>query len=160
MLFSSLEFLYLFLPLTLVIYFILPKGKNHVLLVSSLIFYGLAQPRHLPLMLSLCLADYAAGLVVAAQIAKGHTRTADAAVVVAVGSNVLALFAFKYLDPLISLLGGTPIGLELPAGISFYTFQAMSYVIDVRRRCAEAQRDPFTFVTYVSLFHSSWQDLS
>ena len=152
MLFSSLEFLYLFLPLTLVIYFILPKGKNHVLLVSSLIFYGLAQPRHLPLMLGICLADYTAGLVVANKMAKGHTRAADAAVIVAVGSNVLALFAFKYLDPLISLLGGTPIGLELPAGISFYTFQAMSYVIDVRRRCAEAQRDPLTFVTYVSLF--------
>lgn len=152
MLFSSFEFLYLFLPLTVILYFICPKGKNHVLLVSSLVFYGLAQPRHLPLMLGICLADYAAGLAVASQMAKGRTRKADAAVIAAVASNVLVLFTFKYLDPIISLVGGTPIGLELPAGISFYTFQAMSYVIDIRRRCAQAQRDPLTFMTYVTLF--------
>ncbi|MBQ9112534.1 MAG: MBOAT family protein [Clostridia bacterium] len=152
MLFSSLEFLYLFLPLTAILYFICPVGKNHVLLVASLVFYGLAQPEYLPLMLAVCLVDYAAGLAVSVQMAKGHTRGADIAVTFAVASNILCLFIFKYLDALLSFAGVTPVGIELPPGISFYTFQAMSYVIDVRRRCAEAQKNPLTFITYVSLF--------
>ena len=153
MLFSSLEFLYLFLPLTLVAYFICPNGgKNHVLLVASLVFYGIADPKYIPLMLAVSLGDYALGLLIAAKLKGGKEKSARLLVGVTAALNVLVLFLFKYLDPLLSFFKISPLGLTLPPGISFYTFQAMSYVFDVYRRETEAQRDPLTFATYVSLF--------
>lgn len=153
MLFSSLEFLYLFLPLTLAVYFILPFGaKNYVLLVSSLVFYGIAQPKLLPLMLFVALLDYAFGLFIVKVMEKGRERAANALCAAAVVSNAAVLLAFKYLDAILVALGLRAIGIELPVGISFYTFQAMSYVIDVRRRVARAQKNPLLFVTYVTLF--------
>lgn len=153
MLFSSLEFLYLFLPLTLVLYFLSPtRGKNYVLLAASLVFYGITQPKYLPLMLAVSLADYAFGLFVFRAVTSERTRTADTLTAVAVVLNVTVLFSFKYLDPVFSFLGFKPLGIELPPGISFYTFQALSYVLDVRRLASRAQRNPLLFVTYVSLF--------
>lgn len=153
MLFSSLEFLYLFMPITLIAYFISPfKAKNGVLLAASLVFYGIAQPKHLPLLLSVSLADYAFGLVIYRRVLADKKKQADILTATAVVLNVLVLVAFKYLDFFLALLGFTPLGTELPSGISFYTFQAMSYVCDVRRRASRAQRNPFLFVTYVSLF--------
>ncbi|MBR4012680.1 MAG: MBOAT family protein [Clostridia bacterium] len=153
MLFSSLEFLYLFLPLTVGVYFLLPSGaKNYVLLLASLIFYGIAQPRLLPLMLAVALFDYGAGLLIWREMARGREKRANVVCAFAIVANILTLFIFKYLDAVFSLFGAKPLGIELPVGISFYTFQAMSYVIDVRRRAAWAQKNPFTFVTYVTLF--------
>lgn len=153
MLFSSLEFLYLFLPLTAAVYFLCPKRlKNYVLLVASLVFYGIAEPKYLPLMLAVALADYAFGFFAALCVARGREKLADALTAVAVVSNVAVLFAFKYLDAVLALLGLRPIGTELPTGISFYTFQSMSYVIDVRRGAARVQKNPFLFTAYVSLF--------
>ena len=153
MLFSSLEFLYLFLPLTAILYFLSPNGgKNYILLISSLLFYGIARPSLLPLLLGVCLFDYAAGLVIGSCVLRGLSRRANAITALTVTVNVGILFAFKYLDPILLLSGIEPIGIELPSGISFYTFQALSYVLDVRRRAARAQKDPLLFVTYVSLF--------
>lgn len=153
MLFSSFEFLYLFLPLTVGLYFVLPFGaKNYVLLVASLVFYGIAAPKFLPLMLAVSVADWGLGLLVWRWMRLGKPKRANAAVAAAVVSNVAALAFFKYLDPILAALGFEPLGTELPSGISFYTFQAMSYVLDVRRQAARAQRNPLTFVTYVSLF--------
>lgn len=153
MLFSSLEFLYLFLPLTAILYFLSPNGaKNYVLLAASLIFYGIAQPKYLPLLLAVALADYGFGSLIYREMAKANQRRANAILTVAVLLNVLVLFAFKYLDAFLRLLGFSPLGIELPPGISFYIFQALSYVCDVRRRTSEVQKNPFLFVTYVSLF--------
>ena len=153
MLFSSFEFLYLFLPLTVFAYFCVPRGgKNHVLLIASLIFYGIASPRLLPLLLAVSLADWGFGLFIETQMLKGKPRRANAAVVLALLFNVGVLGFFKYLDPLLSVLRFKPLGIELPVGISFYVFQAMSYVLDVRRRTVSAQKNGLTFVTYVSLF--------
>ena len=153
MLFSSFEFLYLFLPLTVFAYFCVPKGgKNHVLLIASLIFYGIASPRLLPLLLAVSLADWGFGLYIEAQILKDRPRRADRTVALAVIFNVGVLGFFKYFDPLLSALGLEPFGIELPVGISFYVFQAMSYVFDVRRGTVEAQKNGLTFLTYVSLF--------
>lgn len=153
MLFSSFEFLYLFLPLTVLAYFALPwSWKNHVLLVASLIFYGIASPRLLPLLLTVSAADWGFGIYIEAQILKGRQKRADTAVVLAVIFNVCVLGFFKYFDHLLSALGFHTLGIELPVGISFYVFQAMSYVFDVRRRTVRAQKNGLTFLTYVSLF--------
>lgn len=153
MLFSSLEFLYLFLPLTLIAYFCCPRrARNYVLLVSSLIFYCASGLRFLPLMLSVALADYAFGLLVFRARQNSRERAASAWCTTAVISNAAVLFVFKYADALLAALGMGALGLELPVGISFYTFQATSYVIDVRRGAARVQKNPFLFVTYVALF--------
>ena len=153
MLFSSFEFLYLFLPLTVLVYFCIPDGgKNHVLLAASLVFYGIASPKLLPLLLIVSLADWLFGLFIEAQILKSRQRWANATVVCAVIFNVGILVFFKYLDPFLSVIGVSPLGIELPVGISFYIFQAMSYVFDVKRRAVAAQKNGFTFLTYVSLF--------
>ncbi|MBE6576849.1 MAG: MBOAT family protein [Ruminococcaceae bacterium] len=153
MLFSSLEFLYLFLPLTVLLYFLSPNGaKNYILLFASLVFYGIAEPSLLPLLLAVCLADFALGLAVEKSLFSQKEKRAKALVAVAMISNVGILFFFKYLDPLLSLFGAHTLGITLPVGISFYTFQAMSYVCDVYRRASRAQKDPLLFLTYVSLF--------
>ncbi len=153
MLFSSFEFLYLFLPITLAVYFLLPRGcKNYVLLLASLVFYGFSSPRLLPLMLFVSVANWGFGLIVWRLVGKGLERRANGIVAFAVAFNVAVLAFFKYLDPIASALGFEPLGIELPSGISFYTFQAMSYVFDIRRRAARIQKNPLLFVTYVSLF--------
>ena len=153
MLFSSFEFLYLFLPLTVGVYFIFPKGsRNYVLLVASFIFYGIFAPKFLPLLIGVSFADWGIGLLVWKCVEKGNVRSARTWVSVAVISNALTLAFFKYLDPIRSALGLRAIGIELPSGISFYIFQALSYVFDVRRRAVTAQKDPLLFTTYVALF--------
>lgn len=150
MLFSSLEFIYLFLPLTLLFYFLSPwRAKNYVLLVASLAFYGVAQPSFLPLMLAVSLVNYLFGLFIAR--AKDVKR-ADLYMWLAVFLDVGVLFVFKYFGLFIRLFELPFEAPPLPTGISFYTFQALSYVIDVRRRTIEAQKKPLLFTTYVTLF--------
>ena len=157
MLFSSLEFLYLYLPLTLLLYFTLPlRWRNPVLLIFSLIFYGWGEPVYVFLMVFTILVDYAAGLLIErAKTDKGRRAWLIAAVVI----NLALLAFFKYsgfvLDNLrrIPALASLPtFSIPLPIGISFYTFQALSYVIDVYRREVAAQKDPVAFGTYVTLF--------
>ncbi len=153
MLFSSFEFLYLFLPITLVAYFCARgRARNYVLLVASLVFYGIAQPKFLPLMVVLSLADYAFGIWIFSQCVRGKEKSASRICAFAVILNVAVLFVFKYLDAICVFFGHGELGIELPTGISFYIFQAMSYVIDVRRRAARVQKNPALFLTYVSLF--------
>ncbi len=153
MLFSSLEFLYLFLPLTLCAYFLSPQAaKNYVLLFFSLVFYGIAQPRLLPLMLFVTLADFFCGLFVWRFIRDGRQRAAKNVCASAVVFNLGILFLFKYLDALLGVIGIQRLGIELPIGISFYIFQALSYVLDVYRHTARVQKNPALFLTYVSLF--------
>ncbi len=153
MLFSSLEFLYLFLPLTLCVYFLSPRSiKNYTLLAASLVFYGIAEPSLLPLMIGVSLADYLFGRLISCAAARGRAKRAARLCAAAVAVNVGVLFVFKYLDALLSLAGLSPLMIELPIGISFYTFQAMSYVIDVYRGTARAQKNAAYFLTYVTLF--------
>ena len=112
MLFSSLEFLYLFLPLTAILYFLSPKGiKNYVLLLASLLFYGIANPSLLPLLLGVCLFNYTAGLLVGGCVLQGRSGRADLLTALAVTVNAGVLFAFKYLDPILSAAGVGPLGI-------------------------------------------------
>ena len=151
MLFSSLEFLYLFLPITLLLYFVCPPvARNAVLLIVSLIFYGFGEPIYVFLMILTIGADYVFGLAIAkkARLGKSPKRLLRCAV----AFNLALLGFFKYYDFLARTLGLPILGLSLPIGISFYTFQALSYVIDVARSEVQAQKNPVTFGTYVTLF--------
>ncbi|MGM9926803.1 MAG: MBOAT family O-acyltransferase [Bacillus sp. (in: firmicutes)] len=158
MVFSSLPFLFFFLPLALLLYFISPdKGKNIVLLIISLIFYAWGEPIYIGLMILSAMSDYIHGLF----IFKYRERNRFKAKVMLVSSlviNIGLLSFFKYSDFLIenmNVLFGTnleSLNLPLPIGISFYTFQTMSYSIDVYRGQVLPQRNPIALATYVSLF--------
>ena len=151
MLFSSLEFLYLFLPLTLLLYFCSPRPwRNAVLLFVSLVFYAFGEPIYLFLMLFTIAADYLFGRGIA--YAQRNGRSARWILVVSVVLNLALLGFFKYYDFLARSFSLPTLGLALPIGISFYTFQALSYVIDVYRNEVEAQRNLVSFGTYVTLF--------
>ena len=134
MVFSSLEFLFLYLPIVLVIYFAVPlKIRNLVLLAVSLLFYGWGEPLYVFLMAGTIVIDYAAGYILEKNRQKGKLVVAVTVII-----NLLILGFFKYYDFFIEnlrLIPGLsslePLGLTLPIGISFYTFQALSYVIDV-----------------------------
>lgn len=158
MLFSSLEFLYFFLPLTLFLYFFCPlRWRNTVLLVFSLFFYGWGGPTFVFLMVFTVLLDYGFGYLI--HVFRASARAKKCVLILAVVSNLLLLAIFKYTDFLIGTLRQIPtlsflepLGITLPIGISFYTFQALSYVIDVYRADAEVQKNPIRFGLYVSLF--------
>ena len=145
MLFSSLEFLGLFLPVTLLIYFLAPRRwRNLVLFLFSLLFYGWGEPVYVFLMLFTIAADFFLGLLVA----RTHSRTHLALAVIL---NLALLGFFKYYDLLASLVGLPVLGIPLPVGISFYTFQALSYVVDVYRG-SRAQKSFVDFGTYITMF--------
>ncbi len=144
MLFSSLEFIFLFLPLAVGIYFVLPqRWRNFWLLLSGLCFYAFGEPRFLPLMMLTILADYAFGRWIEHLFFKGNKRGAGRVLTFAVAVNIGQLVFFKYFDFF---------GLGLPIGISFYTFQALSYVIDIYWRRVRATKSLVSFGAYVSLF--------
>ena len=156
MVFSSLSFLFLFLPALLAVYFLVPRryreGRNAVLLLFSLGFYGCGGWRLLPLILVSIIMNYVFGLLAAP--GRRRRKTALAA---AVACNLGLLFVFKYLGfvtaNLHALIPAVPeLTILLPIGISFYTFQAMSYVIDVYRGDAAVERSFLHVALYVVLF--------
>ena len=151
MLFSSLEFLCGFLPLTLVLYFLCPmRARNALLLAVSLLFYASGEPIYLFLMILTVAADYMFGRWIEWSIrVSGRGRVPF---IFAIFFNLSLLGFFKYYDFFASWFGFGVLGLSLPIGISFYTFQAMSYVIDVYRREVRAQKNVVVFGTYVTLF--------
>ena len=151
MLFSSLEFLYLFLPFTLLLYFLCPlRWRNGVLLGVSLIFYGSGEPIYVFLMILTVAADFVFGRAIERAFERGGY--ARAWLCGAIVWNLATLALFKYYDFVAEMFSLPILGLSLPIGISFYTFQAMSYVIDVYRQQVRASRDPIAFGTYVSFF--------
>ena len=145
MLFSSVEFVFFFLPLSLILYFLAPfRLRNAVLLATGLLFYGWGEPRYVLLMALTVAVDYALGLAVA----RRHSRVW---LVIAVAFNLSILVFFKYYDFLASAVGLPTLGLALPVGISFYTFQALSYVVDIYRG-ERPLRDPVSFGAYITMF--------
>ena len=156
MLFSSVVFLYVFLPLTLLTYRLAPKqARNTVLLIASLLFYFYGEQKYTLLLVISSLSDYAHGLYIESH--RGQ-KGAKIALISSLVINLAMLGVFKYLDFFIgivnSLLGTSiaPVGLPLPIGISFFTFQTMSYTIDVYRGDAHAQKNLISFAAYVCLF--------
>lgn len=159
MVFSSLLFLLRFCPAALLLYYVVPgRFRNFVLFAVSLFFYAWGEPVYVCLILFSTLIDYTAGRAVGYYKARGKMRAAKAGVAVSAVINLGLLGTFKYTDFFLSTVNEwmhmdfvLP-HLALPIGISFYTFQTMSYTIDVYRGDADVQKNFITFGTYVSLF--------
>ena len=156
MVFSSLTFLLWFLPCVLLVYFLVPKkAKNAILFAFSLLFYAWGEPIYVGLMIFSTVLDYCCGRAV--EKYRG-TPKAKIGLLVSVIVNLSLLCFFKYTDFFIGTVNGIfrcnipLLNLPLPIGISFYTFQTMSYTIDVYRGDAKAQKNIISFGTYVSLF--------
>ncbi len=157
MLFSSIPFLYYFLPAVLLIYFAVPrKFKNTVLLLSSLFFYGWGEPMYLFLMIGSILLFYFCGLLIGKNAEKRKAKKLWLVVSVVVSLTLLGIF--KYADFFVSSVNSVTglsiplLRLALPIGISFYTFQCLSYTIDVYRGEVPAQKNLISFGAYVVLF--------
>ena len=157
MIFSSLTFLFAYLPLTLAVYFLVPlRWRNLILLLVSLFFYGWGEPVYISIMVLSILIDYTHGLLV--EKYRSRDKLARWFVAESVILNLGLLGFFKYWDFFAENLSRLPgitlpaLGLPLPIGISFFTFQTMSYTIDVYRRDAPAQRDIVAFGAYVTMF--------
>ena len=158
MVFSSLVFLFCFLPVSLLLYYLTPRRyRNAALLLVSLVFYGWGEPVFLLLMLAVILLNYGFGLLISRRKERG--RPARAALAWSIVFNLGILGFFKYAGFFIESLRVLPLlrflpvpEISLPIGISFYIFQSMSYTIDVYRGEVAAQRSLIRFGTYVSLF--------
>ena len=170
MLFSSITFLYYFLPIVLILYFLVPtKGKNYVLLLASLVFYAWGEPKYVFLMILTVGIGYVAGLVMdklhqpetGEKIQKTAVGTINAKKVVlflSVGLCLFFLVYFKYTNFFITNVNAVlktqipALNVIMPIGISFYTFQVISYIVDVYRGTVESQKNFFHLATYIAMF--------
>ena len=156
MLFSSVSFLYYFLPITLILYFVSKdKYKNIILLLASLFFYFYGEPKYTVLMLISAFSAYIHGILIEKFREKGYSKLfLVSGLVVSLG----ILIVFKYMDFIIKNINYisnsniTLLRLVLPIGISFYTFQGLSYIVDVYKKDAKVCRSFVDFATYVCLF--------
>ena len=156
MVFSSITFLFYFLPLVLFCYYLVPyKLKNFILLIFSLIFYAYGEPIYIFIMLFSCVVDYINALIIDKY---RNTYKAKLALIFSIIINLSLLAFFKYSDFFISIVNSLTnyniplLNITLPIGISFYTFQTMSYTIDVYRNEAPIQKNIFSLSAFVTLF--------
>ena len=154
MLFSSITFLFYFLPILLIVYFVVPKKfKNLVLFIFSLFFYFYGEPKYGFLLLISCIINYIMGSLI-----EKHRKYAKVFLIITLVYNIGQLLYFKYLDFFIENVNNifnTNIKfmyIVMPIGISFFTFQTISYVIDVYNKKVEASKSFLNFATYVCLF--------
>ncbi len=154
MLFSSMSFIYLFLPIVCVLYFFVrQESKNTVLLIASIIFYAWGEPRYLSVMILTILVNYIGALLI-----NDYRRYSKCALWVTIILNLSFLFYFKYFNFFIDNINLflqnkiSFVNVIMPIGISFYTFQAMSYLIDVYRQEVKVQRDLYKLSLYIVLF--------
>ncbi len=159
MVFSSIIFLCLFLPAVLILYYVLPgRARNAWLFAASLFFYAWGEPRYILVMLFSTVFDYCNGRLIEYFSSRNKPWATRALLVLSVAGNLGILCFFKYTDFVIeniNRLAGTDFGLlqlTLPIGISFYTFQTMSYTIDVYRGEIPAQKNIISFGMYVCMF--------
>ena len=162
MVFSSLEFLFLYFAASIFIYFAVPLSlRNLVLLVVSLVFYGWGEPLYVFIMVYSIIVDYICGYF-AGKYRETNKKKARAAVIASAMLNLAVLGFFKYYTFIVTNLQLIPLDflqaiptfadVELPIGISFYTFQTMSYTIDIYRGDAKVQKNIASFGAYVTLF--------
>ncbi len=154
MLFSSMTFVFMFLPIVLVLYLVTKKElHNPILLIASIIFYAWGEPKYLAIMLLTILLNYFGAIAV--DKFKNHKKIILASTVVA---NLGFLVYFKYFNFLIDNCNNLlhahiqPLDIVMPIGISFYTFQALSYVVDVYRGDCKVQKDVYKLALYICLF--------
>ena len=161
MLFSSITFLYWFLPLVIALYFIIPRPggsllwRNLLLFFASIVFYAWGEPIYVLIMLAQTLVGWASGLLIDRWRGKKASRTL---LIITVIVELSSLLFFKYTDFFIENLNSLfhsqfmLLAFALPLGISFYTFQILSYSIDLYRGKVKVQKNPLVFATYVTLF--------
>lgn len=153
MIFSSIPFLYYFLPLALLLCYLVPsRARNAFLLLASLVFYAWGEPKYLPVMAAATALGYGFGLAI-----ERFRRFRKPLLVLSIASSLGFLLYFKYADFFLENLNGLGgkvplLRLALPVGISFYTFQILSYTVDVYRGEVRAQRNPIDLACYVTFF--------
>ena len=153
MIFSSIPFLYYFLPLALLLCYLVPsRARNAFLLLASLAFYAWGEPKYLPVMAAATALGYGFGLAI-----ERFRRFRKPLLVLSIASSLGFLLYFKYADFFLENLNGLGLNipllkLALPVGISFYTFQILSYTVDVYRGEVRAQRNPIDLACYVTFF--------
>ncbi|WP_148410864.1 MBOAT family O-acyltransferase [Murimonas intestini] len=159
MVFSSLLFMFRFLPAVLILYYLAPrKIRNLVLFAFSLFFYAWGEPKYVFLMLFSITMDYTVGRLISRAKEQQDMKKAKRFLMVSIFMNVGILAFFKYADFIIGSINGAfgtgipLLGIPLPIGISFFTFQTMSYTIDVYKGATKAQRSWINYGTYVSMF--------
>ncbi len=156
MLFSSMTFLFVFMPLVMAVYFLSKKEiRNYVLLIASIIFYAWGEPRYLAIMIITILVNYAGAILLDKHYSSRQRLWIVSLTVVL---DLSFLFYFKYFNFVVDNINGVwatdfqLLDVIMPIGISFYTFQAMSYLIDVYRREVPAQKDVYKLALYIVLF--------
>ena len=154
MLFSSVTFLYYFLPLTVLLYYVAPdKWKNYVLLFVSLVFYSLGELKFLYVLVTSCVINYSISILF-----DKNVRYRKHLFVIGVAINVLALLYFKYTNFFISNINNIfdvnvkYLNIVMPLGISFFTFQSISYLIDIYTKKSKIPKNIFYYSTYICLF--------
>lgn len=153
MIFSSIPFLYYFFPLALLLCYLVPsRARNAFLLLASLVFYAWGEPKYLPVMAAATALGYGFGLAI-----ERFRRFRKPLLVLSIASSLGFLLYFKYADFFLENLNGLGLKvpllkLVLPVGISFYTFQILSYTVDVYRGEVRAQRNPIDLACYVTFF--------
>jgi len=154
MLFSSITFLYYFLPLTLLIYYITPKNyKNYILLIASMLFYSLGEFKFLYVLISSCIFNYLISIFM-----KKYQKNEKFFLVFGLIINILSILYFKYTNFFILNINNifniniTYLNIIMPLGISFFTFQSISYLIDIYRNKCEIPKNIFIYSTYITLF--------
>ncbi len=159
MVFSSLIFSFIFLPIVVLLYFLSKdKYRNYILLAASLLFYAYGEPRFVLVMILSIIVNYSLALFIDKQNAQGSKKASKALLITDIVLNLGLLFVFKYLNYsvlCINRLFGAELKdpeIALPIGISFFTFQALSYCIDVYRGTVRAQRNPLYAALYISFF--------
>ena len=154
MLFTSISFLYYFLPALIIIYFITPKKyKNIILLIASLLFYFYGEPKYVFLMIAEIIIAYIGAILI-----DKYKNQSKNILIITLFIHVLLLIIFKYTDFIIQTINDISnaniklLNIALPIGISFYTFQIISYIIDVYNGKVNVQKNIIKLATYVSLF--------
>ncbi len=160
MIFSSLAFIFGFLPIVLLFYFLIPgrQGRNIILFLLSLVFYAWGEAVHVLLLLFSIFFNYCSGLGMDALDKKGKLKQRKVAFILIVTVNLLLMGVFKYTYSVVSILNGCfgfglgDPAIYLPVGISFYTFKVLTYLIDLYRRQVPVQRNLIKLGTYISVF--------
>ncbi|MDD2648039.1 MAG: MBOAT family protein [Eubacteriales bacterium] len=151
MLFSSLTFLLYFLPIVIILHYILPnRFQNAFLLLSSIVFYAWGEIAYVPLIAAILALDY----LLSRLISSSKGNKARMYLIIGCMVNFGALFYYKYIGFLFELLGLSEIApdVALPLGISFFTFQAAAYLVDIYRRDIAAEKNPITFSAFILMF--------
>ncbi len=157
--FNHIVFPFLFLPISLILYYLTPKRfRNAPLILVSLVFYAWGSPVYLLLMLLSIILNYMTGLEIEEFLKQGRHTGAKISMLTAVAVNLLILCFFKYIDPLISAINSVlslslkAPDLPMPLGLSFFTFSVLSYVLDVYHSKTPAQKNILDFILYAAFF--------